>query len=280
MVAVHAAAITFAELGWAETWTSAGVERKPTIPSHEVSGVVDALGDGVSDLAVGDEVYGLVPFDRNGVAAECVAVPAMSLAGRPRTVSHVVAAAVPLAALTAWQALVDHAAVQPGERVLVHGGAGGVGGVATQLAALLGAHVTATALGVDAARVRDFGAHRVIDVQTEEFDAQRGVFDVDVDTVGGMTLERSFPVLRPGGRLGTLQAPPSTTTADEHEVIRMFFIVRADRSALTQLAEMVDAGRLRVAIAGTFPLSDGRAAFESATARPRQPGKTVLVVRS
>jgi NADPH:quinone reductase-like Zn-dependent oxidoreductase len=279
LVAVHAAAITFAELGWDETWTSAGRSRTPTIPSHELSGVVTALGDEVAGLAVGDEVYGLVPFDRDGAAADYVCVPTTSLVPRPRTVSHVVAAAVPLAALTAWQALVDHARVQPGERVLVHGGAGGVGAFATQLAAARGAEVTATSFEADVDAVRSFGAERVIDVQAEKFDAEPGVYDIVIDTVGGSTLDRSYAVLRHGGRLVTLQAPPSRAAMDEYGVTGFFFIVTADRAALSELAELVDAGRLQVPIARTFPLAEGRAAFESRTALPRRPGKTVLVIR-
>src|ERR1700754_3024165 len=116
LIAAHAAAITGDELSWPETWVVGGVERTPVIPSHEFSGVVIALGDGVAGLSVGDEVYGLVPFDRDGAAAEYVSVPATSVAARPRTVSHVVSAAAALPALTAWEALVDHAAVQSGRR--------------------------------------------------------------------------------------------------------------------------------------------------------------------
>src|SRR6478609_9671279 len=116
LVEVHAAAITFDELTWDETWLRDGVDRTPIIPSHEVSGVVTGTGPDVADIAVGDEVYGLIPFDRDGAAAEYVAVPAHYLAVRPTTCSHVAAAALPLAGLTAWQAVVEHAAVQPGER--------------------------------------------------------------------------------------------------------------------------------------------------------------------
>jgi D-arabinose 1-dehydrogenase-like Zn-dependent alcohol dehydrogenase len=136
LVEVHAAAITFDELTWDESWLHDGVDRAPTIPSHEVSGVVAATGPDVTDIAVGDEVYGLIPFDRDGAAAEYVAVPADCLAARPTTCSHVYSAALPLAGLTAWQALVDHAAVHPGERVLIHGGTGGVGAEARHLAVL------------------------------------------------------------------------------------------------------------------------------------------------
>src|ERR1700754_4074501 len=142
LIAVSAAAITFDELTWPETWVSGGVDRTPVIPSHEFSGVVAQVGDGVAAFSAGDEVYGLVPFDRDGAAAEYVSVPATSVGVRPRTVSHVVSAAAALPALTAWEALIDHAAVQPGQRVMVHGG--GVGSFVTQLARALGAGVTCT----------------------------------------------------------------------------------------------------------------------------------------
>src|ERR1700735_3419148 len=143
LVAVHAAAITFAELTWDLSWTTRdGRDRTPVIPSHEMSGTVAALGPGTSGVGPGDEVYGLIAFDRDGAAAEYVAMPAAELAARPRSVSHQAAAALPLAALTAWQALVDHAALKAGERVLVHGGAGGVGVYGVQLAAALRGPVT------------------------------------------------------------------------------------------------------------------------------------------
>ena len=145
LVEVHAAAITFAELTWDLSWTTSdGRDRTPVIPSHEVSGTVVALGPEAGGVAVGDEVYGLIDFDRDGAAAQYVTLPAADLAARPRSVSHVDTATLPLAALTAWQALVDHAAVKPGERVLVQGGAGGVGSYVVQLAASLGGSVTAT----------------------------------------------------------------------------------------------------------------------------------------
>src|SRR6478609_6248878 len=166
LVEVHAAAITFDELTWDETWLRDGVDRTPVIPSHEVSGVVAAVTDDVTDFVVGDEVYGLIRFDRDGAAADYVTVPAADLATRPTTVSHVVSAALPLAGLTAWQALVDHAKVQPGERVLVLGGAGGVGALTVQVAHILGAEVIATVRGDVADVVREFGANRVIDVRT------------------------------------------------------------------------------------------------------------------
>lgn len=281
LIAVNAAAITFDELTWDETWEHDGVDRTPTIPSHEVSGVIAAIADGVTDLSVGDEVYGLIRFDRDGAAAEYVAVPAVDLALRPRSVSHAAAAALPLAGLTAWQALVDHAAVQPGERVLVHGGAGGVGAFTVQLAVALGAQVTTTVRSDQARDVAaGFGVARIIDTRTEQFDGPDAIYDVVVDTIGGATLERSFEIVRPGGRLVTLSAPPSEACAEAFQIDAIFFIVVPDRQQLVRLAELVDSSRLHVAIAATFPLAEARAAFESGRGHHRRPGKTVLTVRN
>ena len=279
LIAVHAAAITFAELTWPETWSSGGVDRTPVIPSHEFSGVATEVGDGVHGLSAGDEVYGLVPFDRDGAAAEYVSVPTASVATRPRTVSHVVAAAAVLPALTAWEALVDQAKVQPGQRVLVRGGGGGVGAFVTQLAKALGASVTATVHAPDAEYVLALGAERAITNEQESLDAEKGVFDAVIDAVGQETPEALFAALRPGGRLITLQEPPSQETADEYGVTALFFVVKADRDRLAQVADMIDAGKLKVSVAATFPLADGRAAYESGASRRHRPGKTVLVVR-
>ncbi|MEO5875940.1 MAG: NADP-dependent oxidoreductase [Streptosporangiaceae bacterium] len=279
LIAVHAAAITFTELDWDLSWaTHDGLDRTPVIPSHEVSGTVAEPGPGVTGLTVGDEVYGLIDFDRNGAAAAYATVPAHTLALKPRSVSHAEAAALPLAALTAWQAMVDHAAVAPGDRVLVHGGAGGVGVYAVQIAASLGAAVTATDVPAHEAFVKELGAERFIDFTREEFDQVASDFDVVLDTVGGRTLERSYGVLRSGGRLVTLGAPPSGEQAAEHGVQAMFFIVRPDAAELAELALRVDDGRLRPVVSQTFPLESGRAAFESGRL-PHPPGKTVLIVR-
>jgi NADPH:quinone reductase-like Zn-dependent oxidoreductase len=276
---VHAAAITFDELTWAETWSSDGVDRTPIVPSHEFSGVVAEVGDGVTDFSAGDEVYGLVPFDRDGAAAEYVCVPASFLAVKPRTVSHVVAAAAALPGLTAREALVEHAALKSGDRVLVHGSAGGVGAFVTQLAASSGARVTGTAHAKDVGYVGSLGAERVIDVDHEALDDERGVFDIAIDAVGAQTPESLFAALRPGGRLLVLQVPPSQELADKYGVTAEFFIVTAARESLEWLAEMIDAGKLQVAIAATFPLAEGRAAYQSGATRRQRPGKTVLVVR-
>ncbi|WP_433273868.1 NADP-dependent oxidoreductase [Pseudonocardia xinjiangensis] len=279
LVEVHAAAITFDELTWPETWASDGVDRTPIIPSHEFSGVVAEIGDGVTGLSVGDEVYGLVPFDRDGAAAEYVSVPATSVSARLSTVSHVVAAAAVLPALTAWQALVDYAAMQPGQRVLVHGGAGGVGAAVTQLATALGADVTSTAHAPDVEYVLALGAERVINTDQESLDALTGVFDVVIDAVGRDVPEALFAALRRGGHLITLQEPPSQELADKYGVTALFFIVTAGRNGLARVTDMIDTGTLKVSVAATFPLSEGRAAYESGAFRRSRPGKTVLVVR-
>jgi NADPH:quinone reductase-like Zn-dependent oxidoreductase len=232
----------------------------------------------VAGLAVGDEVIGLIDFDRDGAAAEYVVMPRASLAAKPRSLSHVAAATLPLAALTAWQALADHAALQPGEEVLVQGGAGGVGMFAVQLAAILGGHVTATGRGADAGFVQDLGAERFISAEAGFPGPAAAGFDVVIDTVGGAVLDGSYGLLREGGRLVTLGAPPDQGRAASYKIHAMFFVVKPDADELAKLAELADTGRLRAAISQTFPLAEGRQAFESGgVARP--PGKTVLVVR-
>jgi NADPH:quinone reductase-like Zn-dependent oxidoreductase len=279
LIAVHAAAITFAELTWDLSWTSRdGRDRTPVIPSHEVSGTVAAVGDGVSSLRVGDDVFGLIDFDRNGAAAEFVTAPASELAGKPRTESHIEAAALPLAALTAWQALVDQARLQPGEDVIVHGGAGGVGVYAVQLAAALGARVTATGARKDADFVTGLGAHRFVSSDDASSALPDAASDVVIDTVGGAVLAASYRLLRPAGRLVTLGAPPDQALAALHQVQASFFVVTPNRAELTRLAHLVDEGILRAVVAQTFPLSDGQRAYASGI-QPRRPGKTVLVVR-
>ena len=275
LVEVHAAGITFAELTWDESWTTRdGRDRTPVIPSHEVSGVVRGLGDKAPGPSLGEEVYGLIAFDRNGAAADYVTAPAADLADRPRSVSHAQAASLPLAALTAWQALTNHARLQPGERVLVQGGAGGVGVYAVQLAAILGADVTATGRAGQGDFVRSLGARTF----TEDAGDVRDGFDVVVDTVGGPVLEASYGLTRHGGRLVTLSAPPSAQRAEQLGIHAMFFVVTPDAAHLSRLAGLTDSGKLRPVVSQTFPLREGREAFESAT-RPHPPGKTVLLVR-
>ena len=270
LIAVHAAAITFAELTWDLSWTTKdGRDRTPVIPSHEMSGTVAGIADGVTGVAVGDEVCGLIEFDRDGAAAEYVTVPAGELAAKPRSVSHADTATLPLAALTAWQALVDYAAVEPGEQVLVTGGAGGVGAFAVQLAAILGAQVSATGRARDADYVRSLGAQAFIG-SGDALPQKAAGFDVIIDTVGGTVLDASYAWTRPGGRLVTLGGPPSQERAKSSGVHAMFFVVTPDPAGLARLAGLADQGQLRTTVSQAFPLRDGRRAYESgAQARPR-----------
>ena len=247
LVAVHATAVTAGELSWSDTW--------PLIPAHDLSGVVAELGPGASGFEIGDQVYGLIGFDRPGAAAEYVAVPADQLAAKPQSVDHVAAATVPLGALTAWQALVDHAKVGAGQHVLVHGGAGGVGSYAVQLAAYLGATVTATASAADADYVTGLGAHTVIDYRSPFEDQVRDV-DVVIDTVGGRTLARSWSVLRPGGTLVGVADEPPAEDAERHGVRGVYFVVTPSADQLGELARQVDSGALRPMLGPVYPLSE------------------------
>jgi len=282
LVAVLAAAITFAELTWDASWTTRdGRDRTPVIPSHEVTGTVAAVGPGAGGPAVGEEVYGLIDFDRDGAAAEYVTVPAAHLAARPRSVSDEEAASLPLAALTAWQALVDHAALELGERVLVQGGAGGVGVYAVQLAAILGGTVAATGRAGQRGFVLNLGATSFLAPSAGDTSGYKAVapdgFDVVIDTIGGAVLDASYALARRGGRLVTLGAPPSADRAAALGVLATFFIVTPDAAELAKLAELVDEGKLRPVVSQVFPLREGRQAFESAT-KPHPPGKTILTV--
>lgn len=275
LIAVHAASITFAELDWDETWGHA-----PAIPAHEFSGLVAERGTDVDGLEPGNAVFGLIRFDRQGAAAEYATIPAADVARKPASLSHAEAAAVPLAALTAWQGLFDVARVQPGEHVLVHGGVGGVGAFAVQLAKNAGAKVTATVRGESGvAFARELGADVVLDSSAVDFTAGGRIFDVVFDTVGGAVLACSYDVLKPAGRLVTLQAPPDARRAEAAGVQAFFFIVSPDVGELSSLADLADRGLLRVPLAATFPLKDGQQAFESGSRSGRAPGKTVLIVR-
>ena len=279
LVAVHAASITPDELTWPATWTDradpGGRDRTPIVPSHEMSGVVAELGPGVTEVEVGDEVYGLIPFVRDGAAAEFVSVPAAFLAGKPVTIDHDTAASIPLAALTAWQALVDHAALRADQHVLIHGAAGGVGSFAVQIAADLGARVTATAREGDQAFVRGLGAADVVDYEHDRFEDHVKGVDVVLDPVGGPTQARSWSVLRPGGILVSVAVPPDPGEAKKHRARGVYFVVEPDRGQLETIAELVDSGRITPIVDRVVPLADTRAAYENLRTEHRQ-GKVVL----
>ena len=278
LIRVHAAGITPTELEWSETWVDReGHDRTPTIPSHEVSGVVEELGHGGTHVVVGEEVFGLVPFDHDGAAADYVAVRARDLAPKPVTLDHSRTAALPLSALTAWQAFTEQAHVQPGNHVLVHGGAGGVGAFAVQIAKALGARVTATASAGDIEYVRSLGADVVIDYKATPFEEVVSDVDVVLDPIGGRTAEASLDVLNDGGSLISLAGPPPVTLPEGRDLRARFFIVEPERSQLIELARLVDDGRLRVEVAEVFPLEDAAAAYEYGRTGRRR-GKVVVQV--
>jgi NADPH:quinone reductase-like Zn-dependent oxidoreductase len=270
LVRVHAAAITRGELDWP-------VDRLPATPSYELSGVVAALGPDVDGLEIGEAVYALSGFDRDGAAADYTVVPGAFLAPKPRTVGHVESAAIPLAALSAWQGLFDHGHLAMGHRVLVHGAAGGVGGFAVQLAHWRGAFVIGTASTANVEAARELGADQVIDHTSAPFEELVGLVDVVFDTVGGDRLQRSAAVLRPGGRLVSVAAEPSKQAAVERGIEAVYFVVEPSHEQLFEIAGLVDGGHLRVTIDEVFPLSDARAAFERCQQR-HGAGKIILRV--
>jgi NADPH:quinone reductase-like Zn-dependent oxidoreductase len=254
LVQVHAAAITRDELEWP-------TDRLPATPSYELSGVVVALGPEAEGVEPGDAVYALAGFDRDGAAAEYALVSARFLASKPKTLDHVESAAIPLAALSAWQGLFDHGRLERGQRVLVHGASGGVGHFAVQLARRHGAHVIGTTSpgGLDA--VRALGADEVIDHAAVRFEDAVEPVDLVFDTAGGERLERSPAVVKEGGRLVSVATePPSEAAARGIETV--YFVVEPNCAQLVEIAALVDAGDLRPTIDTVYPLAQARAAFE------------------
>lgn len=278
LVRVHAVGITPTEFTWNSTFTtSEGKDRLPSIPGFEVSGILEKPGAAVTGLRTGEAVYGLLNFWRDGAAAEYVVARAADLAPKPASLDHVQAAAVPLSGLTAWQALFDHAGLEAGQRVLIHGAAGGVGTYAVQLAHWHGAHVIATASARNHAFLRELGATDVLDYNAARFeDRARGV-DAVIDTVGGETLERSWGVLRRGGVLVTIAGDAPEETARTHGVRGVSMLVQPSRSQLVELGRLLDAGTIRPVVEGSFPLARAREAYEHGLLGHNR-GKTVLRV--
>jgi NADPH:quinone reductase-like Zn-dependent oxidoreductase len=271
LLQVHAAAITRGELEWP-------TDRLPAIPSYELSGVVAAVGGDASEPTVGDAVYALTGFDREGVAADYAVVPSEFLAPKPQALTHAKAAAIPLPALSAWQGLFDHGKLVADERVLIHGATGGVGQFATQLARQRGAHVIATASAGDLDRARDLGAHEVIDGAATRFDEVLDSVDLVFDTVGGERLARSGAVLDPGGRLVSIAEEPATGSLAAGGITALYFVVEPNREQLIELGRLVDARRLDVTIDEVFPLEEAGRAFERSMTTEKR-GKVVLGLR-
>jgi NADPH:quinone reductase-like Zn-dependent oxidoreductase len=277
LVHVHAAGVTLAELVWyPTTHTKSGTARLSAVPGHEFSGVIAAVGKNIEDFEVGDEVYGMNDWFADGATAEfCVTLP-QNIARKPSTLSHEATASVPIGALTSWQGLMDRAQLKPGERVLVHGGAGAVGLYAVQLAHNRGAHVISTVSGQDIDFVKRLGADEAIDYKASRFEKEAGDVDVVFDTVGGDTLERSWGVLKPGGRMITIASDSEGTAAQR--VKDAFFIVEPNQKQLVEIAKQLDSGHLRAFVKATVPLNDASAAYSGAIRDDGGHGKIVVAV--
>lgn len=280
LVRVCACAFTPTELTWDPTYTTRdGAGRLPSIPGHELSGVVEAVSANGNGAKVGDQVYALADFWRDGAAADYIAIRDADLAPKPANLNFVQAAALPLSALTAWQALFDHGGLKPGGEVLIHGATGGVGSLAVQLARWRGAFVVATAATKNLAMARELGADKVIDYTTSRFEEQVRDADVVLDTVGGETQQRSWGVLRPGGILVSIVDPIPEGEAARHGARGVYFIVEPSRNELIEIARLVESGKLRPIVEATFPLEDARKAFEFGAGGHNR-GKIVLQVTS
>ncbi|MDK2744568.1 MAG: NADP-dependent oxidoreductase [Nitrospira sp.] len=272
LVQVHATAITPTEFAWYPTFhTLEGGERPfPIILGHEFSGVVEAVGPECTGVRVGDHIYGLSDWFIDGAQAEyCVTVPP-HIAPKPATLEHTQAAAIPISVLTAWQALIDHAHLSAGQRVLIHGAAGGVGSFAVQVARHQNAHVIATASAANTDFVKALGADEVIEYRITPFDTVIRDVDVVLDTIGGDTRDRSWGVLRKGGRLVTIAA--DAEGVKEPRVRDAFFIVEPNRNQLMNISHLIDTGVLRPVAGSIFAMEHFRQAYEQKPMR----GKNVL----
>ncbi|QWA20409.1 NADP-dependent oxidoreductase [Streptomyces osmaniensis] len=270
IVRVHAAGFTRGELEWPSTWSDrAGRDRTPSVPGHEVSGVVTELGYGTTGLTVGQRVFGPTDWARNGSLAEYVAVEARNLAPLPADIDHTVAAALPISGLTAWQGLFDHARLTTGQTVLIHGAAGGVGSIAVQLAQEVGARVVGTGRSADRDTVLGLGAHAFLEADRLE---DAGQVDVVFDVIGGDILDRSAALVRPGGTLVTIAQPPTVRPAEGRA---LFFVVEPDRARLADLAQRLRDGRLRVQVGAVRPLAETVDAFAP---KQRVFGRTIIRV--
>ena len=274
LVRVYAAGITPTEFAWYPTFhTSEGGNRPfPIILGHEFSGVVEAMGPACTGVQIGDLVYGLNDWFMDGAQSEyCLTVPA-NIAPKPATLDHTQAAVSPMTALTAWQALIERARLFEGQRVLVHGAAGGVGTFAVQLASYKRAHVIATASAANTDFVKALGADEVIDYRTTPFETVVRDVDVVLDTVGGDTRHRSWGVLRKGGRLVTIAA--DAEGLNEPRIRDAFFIVEPNREQLIEISRLIDTGIIRPIVGDVFSMDDVRQAYERKPVR----GKNVLRV--
>ena len=277
LIRVRATGVTPTELLWyPTTHTKEGGTRTSAVPGHEFSGVVAALGNGTNSFTVGDEIYGMNDWFAEGATAEFCLTQPQNIAPKPKALTHELAATVPIGALTAWQGLLDRAKLQTGERVLIHGAAGAVGLFAVQLAHLHGACVIATASGRNAEFLRQLGADEVIDYTTSRFEDEVENVDIVFDAVGGETLDRSWNVLKPRGRMVTIAADSEGT--QEQRVKDAFFIVEPNQRQLLDLAKLLDAGTLKAFVSAVVPLEEASVAYSRAVRDKRSYGKIVIAV--
>jgi NADPH:quinone reductase-like Zn-dependent oxidoreductase len=274
LVRIRTAGVTPGELDWFPTWFTriSGPRPFPVTPGHEFCGEVAELGAGATGVAVGDVVFGLNDWFSEGCLAEYSLTRPEFVVPKPRTLDDVSAAAAPLAALTAWQALVQRGRLSKGNRVLIHGAAGAVGGFAVQIARWRGAHVIATCSPENEAFVRELGAHEIVDYRAVPFESAVDEIDIVLDTVGGETLARSWKVLSPSGRLVTLTM--DGMTSKDPRIRSAFLIVEPERMQLEDIAEWIDDGILRPTVDRVLPLANAREAFETKARR----GKSVVTV--
>src|SRR6059036_1489937 len=272
-VQVYASGFVNTELGWPSTWTDRlDRDRTPSTPGHELAGVVTALGYGTTGLSVGQRVFGLTDWTRDGALAEYVAVEARNLAPLPGDVDFTVGARLPISGLTAWQGLFEHGHLQAGQSVLVHGAAGAVGTMVTQLAREAGAYVIGTGRAADRQTVLDFGAQEFVDLEN---DVLEDVDEVDLvfDVIGGDIVKRSAGLIRAGETLVTITGPTEARPADG---LTVDFVVVPDRTQLSEIVQRVRDGRLRTNIGNVATLDDAVAALNSTE---RRNGKTIIRVR-
>jgi NADPH:quinone reductase-like Zn-dependent oxidoreductase len=279
LVRVYATGVIANELKWDVTYqTKAGSPRALPIPGRDLSGVIEEVGPGVTTLVTGTEVYAMLDYGCDGAEAEFTIALPNELAPKPGTLDHVQAAAVPLSALTAWQALFEHASLVAGQTVLIHGAAGGVGVFAVQLAHWAGAQVIATASARNRDFLRELGASAVIDYTTTRFEEVVKAVDLVFDLVGGDTLARSWQVVKPGGMLVSVVSPrPSADAIKGHDVRFAWFVVEPNREQLVQIGALIDAGQIRPIVETVLPLAQARQAYEQG-AKGHTRGKIVLRV--
>ena len=273
VVQVHASGFVPTEMTWPSTWTDRlGRDRTPSIPGHELAGVVTALGYGTTGLSVGQRVFGLTDWTRDGTLAEYVAVEARNLAPLPGDVDFTVGASLPISGLTAWQGLFEHGRLQAGQSVLVHGAAGAVGSMVTQLAGEFGAYVIGTGRAADRQKALDFGAQEFVDLENDVLEDVGGV-DLVFDVIGGDIGKRSAGLIRGGGTLVSVVGPPEVRPADG---LTIDFVVTADRAQLSEIVRRVRDGRLRTNIGNVANLDDAVAALNPTK---RATGKTIIRAR-